>query len=79
MYLNSYVKEVIMKSKVVFSDGIPKCPACGSYKFLATFELIGANQWQVESIYCWTCDTEIEITEELDKFLRGEKWTVKVD
>lgn len=62
--------------KVVFINGEPRCP-CGSSKFDTTFELISAGNWKVESLYCYECGGEVEVTEEFTAFLKGEKWTVK--
>ena len=66
-----------MKLKPNFVSGEPRCPICGSPKFDTTFELLGAGNWRLEKLYCFDCGIEIEVTEELDKFVRGEKWTVK--
>lgn len=66
-----------MGNRVIFREGKPRCPVCGSHKFDATFELIEAGNWKLESIYCLECEREIEVTEELEIYLRGEKWTVK--
>lgn len=65
-----------MSLKVIFENGTPRCP-CGSSKFDATFELLGPGQWKIETIYCYECCERIEVTKELEAFLRGEKWTVK--
>ncbi len=62
--------------KVIFIEGEPECPACGSHKFDATMELIGAGQWRLEYLSCYECKAELESTEDLEKFIRGEKWTV---
>lgn len=70
-----------MAIKMAFQDGEPICPAvgCGSKKFDTTFELVGPGDWKIESLYCHKCNTEIEVTEELDRWVRGEKWTVKTE
>jgi len=64
-------------SKMDMNGDSPKCPVCGSSRFDATFELVSAGNWKIENIYCLGCEAKIEITEELEKWLRGEKWTVK--
>ena len=68
-----------MALKMNFEDGKPVCPSCGSHKFDTTFELVGSGKWIIESIYCNECNTEIEVTDELDKYVRGEKWTISVE
>ena len=70
-------KENEMPLAMRFVEGDPKCPVCDSHRFDATFELIGPGQWEAQSIYCYECNTEIKVTDELESFLRAEKWTVK--
>jgi len=65
-----------MSVKVEWTSGDPRCP-CGSSKFDATFELLGAGQWKIETIYCFECNERIKVTKEFESFLRGEKWTVR--
>lgn len=65
-----------MSNKVILIDGEPRCPICGGHKFDTTFELISAGQWIIESIYCYDCETKLESTDELERFIHGEKWTV---
>ena len=65
--------------KIEFINGIPSCPVlnCGSYRFNATFFITGPGEWRIEIIYCDRCNTEIEVTQEFEEFLRSEKWEVR--
>ena len=62
---------------VQWVDDIPRCPVCGSFKFDASFELISAGEWRLDSLFCYECETKLSWDDRLEKYLRGEKWTVR--